>query len=456
MQRHQTTRLPGLAALLLMLAIAGVGCHVVKSTAELPARAVNSVTSGQREKQTVDPVDVQQTLQRFADGFSAQMIAAADQLQSGTNTLDARDLLRIKIGFTTETTSIAAGPNAFANLIDMAAFVTVTRMALEEHWVPNVFGDSARPMLVSCQNGETNVWHLVSRAFSNDQQVQLRDAIQTWRAMNPISDRMLGARTLELSKEIFKKKKPEAGGGGNVLGLLMLDPFAGMDPAVREIAQTRLFAERALYVAQKMPSMLRWQTELLSINATETPAVQQIVSNSTAISASLERFATVAEKLPDQVSSEREEILKALKSQEKDLSALMNAGTDMSDSLNTTLTTFDALMKRLGVGETNKTSSSDTNAEPFRILDYAETATQLSATAQRLTELLTTLDRTLGSTNIAALSDKVSPAVDKAEASGKAVVDYAFWKGVLLVIVALVAALVYRFATARVCRRERP
>jgi len=80
----------------------------------------------------------------------------------------------------------------------------------------------------------------------------------------------------------------------------------------------------------------------------------------------------------------------------------------------------------------------------------------MSATAQRLTELLTTLDRTLGSTNIAALSDKVSPAVDKAEASGKAVVDYAFWKGVLLVIIALVAALVYRFATARVCRRERP
>lgn len=456
MQRHQTTRLPGLAALLLMLAIAGVGCHVVKSTAELPARAVNSVTSGQREKQTVDPVDVQQTLQRFADGFSAQMIAAADQLQSGTNTLDARDLLRIKIGFTTETTSIAAGPNAFANLIDMAAFVTVTRMALEEHWVPNVFGDSARPMLVSCQNGETNVWHLVSRAFSNDQQVQLRDAIQTWRAMNPISDRMLGARTLELSKEIFKKKKPEAGGGGgNVLGLLMLDPFAGMDPAVREIAQTRLFAERALYVAQKMPSMLRWQTELLSINATETPAVQQIVSNSTAISASLERFATVAEKLPNQVSSEREQILKALHSQEKDLAALMNAGTDMSDSLNTTLTTFDALMHRFGVGETNNTTSSATNAEPFRILDYAETATRLSATAEQLTELLNTLDQTLGSTNLAALTEKVSPAVERAEAGGKAVVDYAFWKGVMLIVVALLAALVYKFAATRVTLENR-
>jgi hypothetical protein len=40
--------------------------------------------------------------------------------------------------------------------------------------------------------------------------------------------------------------------------------------------------------------------------------VQQVVSNSTQIAASMERFAAVAEKLPDQVSTERAEILKAL------------------------------------------------------------------------------------------------------------------------------------------------
>ena len=52
---------------------------------------------------------------------------------------------------------------------------------------------------------------------------------------------------------------------------------------MREIAQTRLFAERALFVAQKMPALLRWQTELLSVNAVEMPAVQQLVTNSTQI-----------------------------------------------------------------------------------------------------------------------------------------------------------------------------
>ena len=145
-----------------------------------------------------------------------------------------------------------------------------------------------------------------------------------------------------------------------MFSLLQVDPLSGLDPAVREIAQTRLFAERALFVTQKMPMLLRWQTELLSVNAVEMPAVQQLVTNSTQIAASVERFARVAEQLPGQVSTEREEILKALQSQESKLTPLVNevrqtltAGSQMSTSLNTTLTTFDALMKRFGVGETN-------------------------------------------------------------------------------------------------------
>jgi len=36
----------------------------------------------------------------------------------------------------------------------------------------------------------------------------------------------------------------------------------------------------------------------------------------------------------------------------------------MSTSLNTTLITFDALMKRCGVGETNNAAPPDTNSPP--------------------------------------------------------------------------------------------
>lgn len=337
----------------------------------------------------------------------------------------------------------------------MTIFVTVVRMALEEHWQPKLFGESALPMLESSRICETEIWQLASAVLTPDQQTELRRAIDVWRRRNPLSESVLAARAPGFASQVEEAGKTETARPGSVFSLLRVDPLAGMDPAVRELAQTRLFAERALYVAQRMPMLLRWQTELLSLNAVEMPAVRQLVTNSTHLTSSVERFAQVAEQLPEQII-EREEILKALESQERQLTPLVNevrqtliAGTQMSASLNTTLTTFDTLMKRFGVGDTNGARAVPTNAEPFRIQDYTTTAAQLEATARQLTELLITLDRTIGSTNLAQLSAQVRPMVQQAQAGGRELVADAFRKSILLVAIMLAAALIYRFLVAR-------
>jgi len=315
-------------------------------------------------------------------------------------------------------------------------------------------------MLESCRNAEADIWQYTGKVLKPEQQTQLRKAIEVWERQNPLPEGVLAARTVSFASQVAQANKADTTRPGSVFSLLQLDPLSSLDPATREIAQTRLFAERALYVTQKMPMLLRWQTELLSLNAARMPAVQQLVTNSTQIAASVERFAAMAEKLPGQVSTEREEILNALQSQEQQLTPLVNevrqtlmAGNQMSTSLNTTLTTFDALMQRFGVGVTNATGPPNTNAEPFRIRDYEQTAAQLEAAARQLTELLLTLDQTLGSTNLAKLSAQVGPVVQQAQTGGKEVVDYAFWKGIILVIIVLFAALIYRFLVARLLPR---
>jgi hypothetical protein len=332
----------------------------------------------------------------------------------------------------------------------MTIFVTVTRMGLEEYWQPNAFGESAQPMLESCRIAETEIWQLAGTVLKPEQQAELHKAIVAWHQQNPQPESILAARALGFASQLAAAKKTDTDKSDSVFNLLKVDPLSGLDPAVREIAQTRLFAERALFVTQKMPTLLRWQMELLSVNAVEMPAVRQLVTNSTQITASVDRITRVAEQLPGQVRTERDEILKALQSQEKDVSSLMTAGTQMSDSLNTTLTIFDALMKRFGVGDTNKPPGPPpTNAEPFRIQDYTATAAQLAVTAQQLTEMIRLLDQTLGSTNLAKLSAQVAPVVQQAQTGGKEIVDYAFWKGILLIAIVLMAALIYRFLAAR-------
>jgi hypothetical protein len=440
----------------LLLTTWGTGCRLVRGVADVPGQAVRTVSPGKQNKEAVDPVEVQQNLLRFADEFSTRMVIGVEKLRRGTNAMAAAEVLRWKIALGNESCAIASGPNAVANLLDMTVFVTVTRAAMEEHWQPKVFGESARPMLESCRNAETNIWRLAGKVLKAEQEAELRRAIEVWRRENPHPEDVLAARAVGFASQVAQASPAETAKPGSVFSLLRVDPLAGMDPAVREIAQTRLFAERALYVTQKMPTLLRWQTELLSANALDMPGVRQLVTNSTQLATAVERFAAVAERLPGQASTEREEILKALEGQERKLTPLVNevrqtlaGGTQMSTSLNTTLTTLDTLLKRVGVGQTNQAGPPSTNAEPFRIQDYGQTAARLEAAARQLTELLHTLDQTLGSTNLEKLTAQVGPVVEQAKSGGKEIVDYAFWKGVLFVGLVLLAALLYRFLGAR-------
>ncbi len=444
----------------LVLLVFGTGCRVVKGAADLPGKTVRAVVPGQKDKRAVDPVELQQMLLRFADEFSTRMVVGVEKIRQNTNALSAAQVLQWKIALSTEATSIGSGPNAVANLLDMTVFVTVTRMALEEHWQPKVLGEAGRPILESARNAELEIWRLADTVLTPDQQAELRRAIETWHRQNPLPESVVAARALGFATEVAQTNPADAAKTQSVFGLLRVDPLAGMDPAVREIAQTRLFAERALFVTRRMPMALRWQTELLSVNALDLPTVQQLVTNSTQISASVERFAGVAERLPGQVSREREEILKALESQERNLKPLVNeveqvltAGTQMSTSLNTTLTTFDAVMKRFGVGEPNSAGPPKTNAEPFRIQDYTQTAAQLEATARQLTELLRTLDNTIGSTNVTKLTAQITPVVQQAQTGGKEIVDLVFHRAILFVAIAsgivLIAGWLYRLSSGR-------
>jgi sRNA-binding carbon storage regulator CsrA len=434
----------------------GTGCSLVQKAVEVPGQTVRAVTPGAKNSNAVDPVDVQEKLLRFADGFFVSMIVNADNLRLGTNAPDPVKVLQWKIMIGSETCSIASGPNAIADVLDMTVFVSITRVGLEDYWQSKVYGESAQPMLEAWRRAETNIWLLASTLLKPAQQAELRQAIADWYRENPSAANGLSARALGFAAQVTKANSANASSASSFYNLLNIDPLSGLDPVTRQIAETRLFAERALFVTQKMPTLLRWQTELVTLNAVDTPAVRQMVTNSTEIAASADRFARVAEQLPGQISTEREEIMKALQAQETKLTPLVDevrqtltAGSQMSTSLNTTIISFDALMKRFGVGEPTANAPPDTNSAPFNILDYGATADRVGAMARQVTELVRALDQTLDSTNLASLATKVSPVVQQAQTGGKEIVDYAFWKAILLIAIVLAAALIYRLIATR-------
>jgi len=422
------------------------GCGVVETAVDLPAQTVRAVTPGKKEGPSVDRADLQETMVRVADNLMKNAARGIDGLHRPGKPEDPAEILRWKIAIGGEIVSIATGANSLANLLDLTVFVTLTRGVIESHWKPDIYGDSAEPVLEAFLDSEAKLWKVIEVVLTPDQRKEFHEAIEAWKKENPDSENSLGARALGFSAQAGAKanSKPDS-----MFNLLRLDPLSGLDPATHEIAETRAFAERALYVSQKFPTLLRWQTELLALDAMNIPAVRQVVASSAQIAASADRIAVTAEKIPDRFSKEREEIVKVLREQEKEVASVLTAGTQMSASLNTTLGTFDGVMKRLGVGEPKPPGP---EAPPVRIQDVTQAIAQLDATTKHLTELLQTLDHTLATADLAKLSSQVTPLVQRAETGGKEVVDYAFWKGCVLIGLVLLAALIYRFLGPRLGR----
>lgn len=448
-----------LGALLPLLVTLICGCRVVQTTADLPGKTVRAV-SGKPASTGFDPVLLQQRLMRFTDDFAGSMLVAIDALREGTNAPNPIELQRLRLNCVGGCFVVVSGPNEMMNLVDLYRLVSLTRALVEEQWLPGPYGESARPMLEACQRAETNITQIAASVLNPEQLEELRASVAHFKQEHPDIRGALFTRGLGVNAETSTARQTTGDSGGGILNLLMIDPLAGLDPAARELAETRLFAERALYVAQRTPMLLRWQSELLVLETAEMPAIRDVRTNADRISATLERTGAVAEQIPSLLRSEREQWTKTIVAQETQLTNLaaqvkvtLDAGTKMSDSVNTTLTTMQRLHESLESGGAKQSNSPAAETEPFRILDYAETAQRIESAADRLTGLLLTLDQTLGSTNLASLAIQVTPAVQQAQAGGRDLVDYAFRKAVLLVGIScalvLGSALVFRWSRPR-------
>jgi hypothetical protein len=417
--------------LLLILVLGMSGCNLLKNTLELPEKGISSMFSLNQENEAPDPVELQSQLLRFADNSIETLNLAIGQLQGEDDkAARRRTLLQRRITTTNDILAIATGANTYANLLDMVIFASLNRMNVEDYWMPTFYGKSVKPYLIASQEVEKGIWQIASTKLKQEQLSELRTAIKTWHEQHPNvrSPRDLGSFGFASEvAEINRSSRP--GITSSVFNLLVIDPLAGLDPATRELANTRLFAERGLFLARHMPTLIRWETELLAIHTAEMPEMEKLLANTTQLSESADRFSQTAERLPGLISTERQQVVQALDVHQPGLISLavqaekaLDAGRQMSNASTVTLKSFQDVVRQL------QASPASPNAEPFRINDYTAAAAQINATAQDLVKLLQAFDQTLASDKLEGVSTRLDAAVWQAQSRGKELVDYSFRK----------------------------
>jgi hypothetical protein len=423
--------------LLLALALSASACSLLKSTLELPEKGIRSMLSLNQGNGAPDPVELQSQLLRFADNSIEALNFAIGKLQQGDDkSTRRRNLLMRRITTTNDILAIATGANTYANLLDMVILASLNRMRIEDYWMPKVYGESAKPYLLASQEVEEEIWRIAATSLKKAQISELRAAIKTWHEQHPNVRSPSDIGSLGFASEVAQSSgaAPQSGITSSVFNLLAIDPLAGLDPATRELANTRLFAERGIFLARHMPTLIRWQTELLAIQTMEMPQIEKLLANTAQLSESADRFSQTAKRLPGLISTERQQIVQSLNAQLPGLTSLaaqtektLDAGKLMSNGSTATLKSFQDVLRQL------QDSPSNPNAEPFRIKDYTAAAAQINATAQDLVKLLQTFDQTLEPGKFGELSTRLDALTRQTQASGKELVDYTLRKILILI-----------------------
>jgi hypothetical protein len=403
---------------------------------------------------------------RFADNYSNSVAHAADQVSRQIGTRDAEgESLKWKLEQSTAAYVDGTGQNPVWNALDMVGLATVSRMVIEDARSRELFGGPIEPLLETHRSLEATAWALADQFLEPSERKELEDLFTEWRRQNPTERSVSGVHFREFALTLGKATSPSTVKTGSIFSLLYLDPFAGLDPTTVAIEQSRELAARTVAYAERMPTLLRWQAELLALQVARQPDPQELMADIDRVSHSVASVAKTAQGLPELVDTQRKEaidqlftgvtaqreaLLADLDAREGKLRALLgqtketlDAGAQMSDSLKGTIGALDAFVHYVS-------PPPDPNAppakpgKPFDPLDYGKAAGELGGMARDLTALLSAVDKT--GPQLGALGQRTAEDL-------KGVVDRAFWRGLLLIAVLLVGAISATLAYKALARR---
>lgn len=200
------------------------------------------------------PAQLQLEVMDFSDRFVASTWAAVDEILAVEQDPARRvAILTWKVRYSSSSMEIGSGADPRTSILDMAIFISAGKWALEEYWIPHIFGPEGARLRPVYAMLEERIWALVAEKLPTDQTQLLRDLISQWTRENPPSYEISGIRFRNLEgvrAEDFQSPR-------DARGLL-----AAVRAWLGEVNTSLLFGERVLFYLERTPRMLAQQTDL--------------------------------------------------------------------------------------------------------------------------------------------------------------------------------------------------
>jgi hypothetical protein len=213
------------------------------------------------ERPRVNQIELQEYVERFAgilmertaqslEPLTAPVSSASPPASKSSRYLARRQVLL----YYTSILDISAGRFPETNLLDMLVFVELCRGTVEDYWAPEVLGEPGHRLAEAFAQSQRDLEQLMTSLVGPAPVDEVRHLVETWRRENPDQRRVEMVRLFGVSETVGKlaterQKETE--------GIL-----SSVKAATSAADQALLLSERALFLAIRMPFVVRWQARV--------------------------------------------------------------------------------------------------------------------------------------------------------------------------------------------------
>jgi hypothetical protein len=453
MKKNTSFLTHALLALTLVALMTAPGCTIFQGSGNERQRRIGPGR--------VTPAEVQSEIITFTDNYIAMIGPGTERAILATDDLVQRGRLHAaKLEAVQNALIIASSANPIVALLDMTVLVSLQRYWLQKPDSRALLGEESEAMLAAMDRLYADIWRLADAALDERQRAELHAVIDELSA-GMTGNSLKGVRASEFAR--MRQQSISSGDApGSLFQLFYLDPLAGLSPASRELLESRLLAERVFFFGTRLPNVLNWQAKDLFYQFATSPLTAQTLGYAATASDAAARATLVAEDLPRLVAEQRQATIEQVFERlQQEREAVFDRLDQENSELNSTLAALRETIRSgeemLRIAEPTANAANELMlsierfreprertepaGRPFDITEYTATAEALSDTIQRTNEALRAFEDVLASPAWNERNEQLDSTLDGMTTRTEALLDRAFARGVALVAIAAVAAL---------------
>jgi len=276
----------------MLCVLAGCSTAPRSATSKLPADQVGRPTVTGAEAQSR-----QSSVMALADTSMQRIASEISLARKGATPEARRDEMATRLALSSSIVAIAMQPDAVDALADLLTFTTLTADAQRVAALGKEAESYEARLLRALEQNDVDAWHVAERWVNEPTRIAFREHILSWKGSRSSAAEVAFVRLADVKRAGSTSVESDSG------------LFDSLHAATEQFDQTRMLAERSLFLAQRMPFLMRLQAEVYTGNALATKEAQQTQAQLDRVSSIMESVSGLLAGMAQQIANERKAAL---------------------------------------------------------------------------------------------------------------------------------------------------